>query len=175
MNKSKTYVLPLMEEYVETNYIIIKYLINTYMYCYLYDIRLTNVLVLEFDGDFVNRTDFTKHKNKLKSSELFVYCGIHRDLWYCIFNLPKKFIDDIKFFQLGKYSFMSKAAQTLILRHIEKYYPHRKEKSKLIWKILKKDVSLKVHIEKVLGTSLSDDAELCDKALKGDETILLKQ
>lgn len=174
INKSKSYVLPLIEGDVDLDYTLVKHIVNTYLYCYLYDIRLSNVLTLEFNGSFTKRTDFDLYKNKLESSGLFIYHGIHKDFWYCILNLPKRFSEDVKLFQEGKYSIMSDAAKNQIWRHLKKYYPHRKEKCKLIWKILKKDVTLKLELERRLSTILPESAELCDKIKESDETIVLE-
>jgi hypothetical protein len=88
-------------------------------------------------------------------------CVAHRDydsyhVMY-VFEIPRKFIDDINHFKAGKYSLFSKALRQRIL----KFYGGEDEAATL--QIIRQDKSLRKQLEQYLKVKIPEDSELASK------------
>jgi len=174
MNKSRTYILPLVERELKLDLPLLHHLVNTYAYCTVDQIEVAGPsITLELNKGFLDHSDFGRYKKEITESNLFIYYCIKNKYCYYVLKIPDDFMNDYYLLLEGKYSQISTKAKGYILGHLHKFYTHRLEKVHEVWKILNKDVSLRRQLEERLNTSLSDEDELSTKMISIDETITI--
>jgi len=107
---------------------------------------------------FTGTEVYKKWEQTMMSDPLFI---THKDydpyhVMY-VFRIPEEFVIDVEAFKEGKYSLFSKVLRQRIL----KFYGNEDEAATL--KIIRQDETLKKAMEKHLGISLAEDAELASK------------
>ena len=174
INKSKTYLLPLLSEVVEFDLKFYKYIKN----CYIFDNlgKYEDCVFLLHDFNFKN-PEFTAYEHKLIKNEYFVdLIDIDNYVVY-IFKFPKEYIAEYNHFINGKYSKFGVDAKELILQFYTKIYRNNPNAVKFLLttkQILFKEKALKNKLEKDLKVELDEEAELSDIIDPSNETFDLK-
>lgn len=153
VNKSRTYIVPILNRYINVNRGL---LVNSY----LYDINNPNYNEDSFNGLFLlfkwsNNEVHKQYENQLINSE---YTKLHYDfdeehyMIYCKF--PEAVYDDCNYLIDGKFSKISKLNKTTILS-----YWQSSNTSKVYYILYRKEV-YKKELENNLNVNLPWDAEL---------------
>ena len=174
INKSKTYLLPLISELVDLDLRFFKYLKNTYIFDS--DNEYENCIFIYHEFNFKN-PEFTAYEHKLIKNEYFVDLVDVDDKVIYIFKFPEEYLHEYNCYINGKYSEFGVDAKELILTFWTRVYENNPNAIPFLIKvkqILFKDEKLKKIIENDLKVSLSNDAELGECMNKKDETINLK-
>ncbi len=173
-NKSKTYLLPLLSEVININEETIKFIGNTYMF----DTKneYLNAFYIELKSDFSD-PEYTQYEHSLTENDYYLQSIDYDDgTTLFIFNFPEEYLHERKMFLEGKYSKFQEDAKTLIKEFWTEIYGTDNYAVNFLIKIkqvLNKEKRLKEKLEKSLGVTLSDDAELGDLVNKESETIKL--
>jgi hypothetical protein len=171
INKSKTYLLPLLSELVEFDKKYHNNIINTYIYDDLG--KYENCFFILHKFSFRN-PEYTIYENKLINNELYInLIDIDNDVLY-IFKFPDDYLYEYNKYKEGKYSEFKNDAKELILNFFGEVYKFNMNAVSFLIKvkqILFKDKKLKKIIEDELNVTLSDDAELSSIMNKEEETF----
>lgn len=176
LNKSKTYLLPLLSELIELDLKFISYLKNTYMYDSKNEYK--NCIFLYHEFDFKN-PEFTAYEHKLTNNDLFVKL-IDKDKYVIyIFKFPEEYLPEYNFLSESKYSWFGNDAKQLIIRFWTQIYGKSATGNYVLTKIkqiLNKDKLLKKQLEQQLSTKnspvvIDDNSELGEYVYKENETI----
>lgn len=171
-NKSKTYLLPLLSEFVDLDKKFWRFIKNTYINIEGYE----NCLAILHDFSFRN-PDFTAYEHKLINNELFVELIDIDDKVLYIFKFPEDYMHEYKCFKKGKFSSFGTDAKELILEYYNFVYKKNINATSFLLKlnqILFKDQKLKRQIENELNVTLSDDTELSSIPDEKEETFIIK-
>jgi hypothetical protein len=177
-NKSKTYLLPLLSEFIEFDFKFMNCLDNTYMYA---DVEgYENHFFIEHSFDF-GSPEFVAYESKLENNELFVeYIDIGDKVLY-IFKFPEDYLHEYNCLINGRYSAFGVDAKELILKFWNTVYA---EDITAVFTLLKikqilfKDEKLRKQLEKELSSPkapiiIDEDAELGSFVYKEQETFEL--
>lgn len=171
INKSKTYLLPLLSELVEFDKKYHNNIINTYIYDDLG--KYENCFFILHKFSFRN-PEYTIYENKLINNELYVdLIDINNDVLY-IFKFPEDYLYEYNKYKEGKYSEFKNDAKELILNFFGEVYKFNMNAVNFLIKvkqILFKDKKLKKIIEDKLNVILPDNAELSSIMNKEEETF----
>lgn len=174
-NKSKTYLLPLMSEVIDLNENNIGFIGNTYLFDE--DNYFSNAFYIELNNDFKDPY-YTSYEHELTKNDYYLD-SIDNDKenkTIFIFKFPEEYYHEKNCFLNGKYSKFQDDAKTLIKEFWTEIYGTNSYAVNFLIKIkqvLNKEKRLKEKLEKSLGVTLSDDAELGDLVSKRSETIKL--
>jgi hypothetical protein len=179
-NKSKTYLLPLLSEFIPLKIDYVKFLENTY----LFDDKgkYKDCIFVLHDFSFRN-PEFTQYEHGLTSSEFFVdLVDIDNQVLY-IFKFPDVYLDEYNHFINGKYSKFGEDAKELVLSFWGEVYTEKVSAVAFLLKlkqVLFKDKLLKQQLERELSTRtspvvLDDEAELASIIDESDETFELSK
>jgi len=176
MNKSKRYLLPFLDG--EINFVddsdYIEYLINTYLYIEG-DVAPSPSIYLEYGEESFSFIDQKELEKDFKKSKLFInsmslsYTNTKR--YYYKFKFPRMFYQDYFHFIKGEYSKYSDFAKYKIMLFLRQHYPNNNFLIEKTWKVLNKDVTLRLELEERLGVVLSPEFEFETKPDKEEETI----
>lgn len=179
-NKSKTYLLPLLSEFLPLSKEFISCLPNTFMYDDMNKYENHFFLL----HDFTNAPEgFVDYEKKLTESELFVdYIDIDNKVLY-IFKFPEEYLHEYKCLSEGRYSAFGVDCKEMILKFwgiIHKNNPATINALLKVKQVLFKDKKLKEELEKELSSpkspvTIDDDAELGSLINIADETIELSK
>lgn len=173
LNRSKTYLLPLLSELVNFDMKFMKYLLNTYMY--VDNEEYENCLCVLHEFSFRD-PEFTSYEHRLTKNELFVRCvDIGNKVLY-IFKFPEDYMKEYNLFKDGRYSEFGDDAKQLILKFWGEVHKGNSASVQFLIKIkqiLWKDEKLKQIIEKQLGVKLNDEQELGEITDPEKETFKL--
>ena len=174
-NKSKTYLLPLLSEFVNFDRKFYSNLLNTY----IYDDTGTyeNCFFILHDFSF-KLPEFTHYEHDLINNQLFVDLIDINDKVLYIFKFPEDYMHEYNSFILGKYSEYGVDAKEMILQFFTNIYRNNINAVDFLLTLkhtLFKDEKLRKKLESDLGVKISDDAELADKINKEDETFELSK
>lgn len=178
LNKSKTYLLPLLSEFIEFDPKFMDFLDNTYMYV---DVEgLDNHFFVLHSFDF--RTPaFSAYESKLEDNELFVdFVDIGDKVLYT-FKFPEEYLHEYNCLINSRYSAFGVDAKELILKFWNTVYKYDTMAIPVLLKIkhvLFKDEKLRKQLEKELSSSkcpvtIDEDAELGEFVYKENETFEL--
>lgn len=111
-------------------------------------------------------TGMTEFELEMTQSPLFVDAiDLDEEHIVFVFLIPGEFIKDYYAFIEGKYSELSKKLQ----ENIQSYW--RADSSSMLYKVLKKDETLREEMSKELGCSIPKSAELSSIPNKQEETL----
>ncbi|MBV1929572.1 MAG: hypothetical protein KUG81_08700 [Gammaproteobacteria bacterium] len=175
LNKSKTYLLPLLSEFVDFDAKFYTNIVNSYMF---EDTgKYKDCIFLLHDFNF-REPEFTHYENQLINNDLFVdLVDIDNKVLY-IFKYPKDYMEEYELFKEGKYSHFGGDAKELILTYFTNLYKNNINAVEFLLKIkhiLFKDEKLKRKMERDLKVTLSPEAELSDKMEISNETFKLSE
>jgi hypothetical protein len=153
LTRSKTYIVPLLNDYIDINKGL---LVNSY----LYDINNPDINVDIIRGLFLmfkwsdNEVHRVYEERLLESSYTVLNYEVDMDYYMVYIKFPFEITNDVRYLLEGKYSKISDLAKQKIL----KYY--NKNVNDKIYKILYKNPVLKKELENLLNITLDTDAEL---------------
>lgn len=169
-NKSCTYLLPLLSEFVNLNPKYTNYIKNTYIFDNEDNYENCIMVLHEYKARI---PEFTKYEFELTKNDLFVdFKDIGNDVLY-IFKFPEEYLHEYKKFKEGKYSEFKDDSQSLVLRFWKTVYGSTAVNFlMLLRQIFKKDPRLKSKLESDLKVKLDDNAELSSIMDKEKETYI---
>lgn len=185
-NKSKTYLLPLLSEFLPFEKEFISCMPNTYMYDDIGKYKNHFFVLHDFTDAPMGFADYEK---KLTSSDLFVdFIDIDNKVLY-IFKFPEEYLHEYNCLSEGRYSAFGIGCKELILKFWGTIHKNNAATINALLKvkqILFKDKKLKEQLEQELsseGTNLvpghqvkiDDDAELGQLLDIDDETFELSK
>lgn len=161
-NKSKTYLLPLLSEFVDFDTKFYRFMKQTYIE--FNDSRYKNCIGVLQDFSFKN-PEFTAYEHRLIKNELFVkLIDINNQVLY-IFKFPEVYLPEFELFKEGKFSHFGTDAKELILEFFGEIYNGNMGAVPFLVKlkqVLFKDNKLKKQIEEKLNVRIGPDAELAE-------------
>tara|TARA_R110000851_G_scaffold315229_2_gene477558 strand:- start:8166 stop:8717 length:552 start_codon:yes stop_codon:yes gene_type:complete len=160
INKSKTYLLPLLSELVEFDKKFYKNLVNTYIYDDQGEYEKCILILHDFSFKL---PEFTHYEQDLINNDLFVdFIDVGDQVLY-IFKFPEEYHSEYESFQKGKYSEFGADAKELILSFFSDIYQNNLNAVDFLIKVkhvLFKNERLRKKIETDLKVRLPKDAEL---------------
>lgn len=161
-NKSKTYLLPLLSEFIDFDRKFYKFIKGTFIN--FDDEECENCIGILHDFSFKNPA-FTAYEHKLIKNELFVKMIDIDNYVFYVFKFPEVYMHEYNCFKKGQYSRFGVDAKELILEFFNHVYKGNINATPFLLKvnqILFKDKKLKRQLEQELHVTLDDDAELSD-------------
>ena len=176
-NKSKTYLLPLISEFVNIKKEYFYNLENTY----ISDDKsiYKNCIYLLHNFSFKN-PKLTLYEHTLTDNKLFVDLiddTANNKVIY-VFKFPEEYLHEYKKFKQGKYSEFNLDAKEIILNFYGDIYSNNERAVSFLLKtkqILFKNKILREKYEKELNVKIDTSAELSDPMNEEDETIKLSK
>ena len=172
-NKSKSYLLPLLDQYVSIDYI--PYLLNTYIYIegieegpvlgLLYSFSPTISHTLEGDKGFIF------YEESLIKSKFFLEKREVEDAVLYILKIPEELHYEYSCFIEGMYSYFREEQKRYIIKFLNKHYKEEKNSINRIIGVLNKAPFLRKQWEKYLAINISEDLELSSKIERDKETF----
>ena len=171
INRSKTYLLPLLNNYIRLSSIIMSNLHNTYIYYeeqsdlhYFYLVFLTSKL---------SKTISQNIEKTLIDSPLYKRMITDNDTMIFEFEFPEEHIMDYHLLLKGKFSKIKDSSKQKIILFLEKNFPSEYRVLTSIKYILFKSEKLRKTMEKNLNVKLHKDLELGSKFNLEEETYKL--
>tara|TARA_R110000772_G_scaffold94399_3_gene192268 strand:- start:537 stop:1028 length:492 start_codon:yes stop_codon:yes gene_type:complete len=149
-NKSKTYLLPYVHDYIPIEYI--NRLEDTYLF---YEKEYKFCLLYKFSG----QRNFMEYETRLMTNEYFCKTvDIHPDLVLYVFNIPDDLYRIIDLFLDGKYSYLpgKDKVKQFLLDNFNIPENHR------IFHILDRSQILREELENKLNVTIAEDLDLAD-------------
>jgi len=166
INRSKTYILPLLEEFFNLKYI--RFIKNTYIFTdndtYEYCIHIS------YDISVMDKDDFIEYKEYCINHPLFLKFRETKTGILLSLRLPETHYNDFNNFIKGNYSLYQKHSKQKILVHLYENYPSRYEVIKRVEAVLYKEEKLKKAWEDLLNMTISKDQELSSRVEVEKET-----
>lgn len=165
VNKSKSYLLPLLNEYIKIEYLHL--LENTY-------ININNYV--ECIGLLYRKNEesrFDDYCELIKENSLFKIYSETKDYHLFVFEFPDQFLTEYKYFKLGRYSKFSSDAKKKIIQFFSNNYQYPELVQEMVH-ILYKNKARKEKLEQELGIHLSNDAELTSVIDEEEETFKIE-
>lgn len=167
-NKSRTYLMPLLSEFVDFNTNISNNIKNTYLSKGSDTEKMIHILS-SFDGRDVN---FSKYEDSFINNDLFVEMKDYGNDVLYTFKFPEEYSKEYNYFLDSKYSKFDKDAKELILAFWGEIYSGNNLAIPILLKIkqiLYRDEKLRKEIENKIGVRLSSEAELGELIIFEDE------
>ena len=158
INKSKTYLLPLFDGFVDIRFL--SYIINTYTYTGDCNEQALHIL---YSNKVEKEAVFGSYYTTIHHSSYFINIKHNKEGILLSLKIPKQHIEDYKHFIAGEYSLLIENSKQKILHHLYSNYPTLYETIRVIEKVLYKDEQLKDNIQKRLQVHLSDSTELSSR------------
>jgi hypothetical protein len=176
-NKSKTYLLPLISEFVNIKKEYFYNLENTYIFD---DKRLYNNSIYLLHNFSFKNPKLTSYEHELTDNHLFtdIIDDPSNNKVIYVFKFPEEYMDEYNKYKEGKYSEFNKDAKEIILNFYGNIYSNNNRAVSFLLKakqILFKDKILREKYEKELNVKIDSNAELSDPMNEEDETILLSK
>lgn len=166
VNKSKSYLLPLLNEYVKIEYLHL--LENTFINIDGY----LECIALLYKNDSSD-DNYIKHLRMLMDNSLLKSTLYMSEHTLFIFEFPEQFLNEYKYFKLGRYSKFSNDAKKKIIRFFSNNYRYPDIVQEVVH-ILYKNKLRKERLEEQLGVKLSNDDELASIIDEEEETFKLE-
>lgn len=167
LNKSYSYLVPLLNEKckVDSDFVIL--MKNTYTYHYDYPQEEMIVLCYE-----TSDTDlFRQYLDSFLESELFKEMLYEDEFVYVVLYFPLEFIKEYRLYKLGKFSHIPEESKTIILNYILDIHSIRS--ANRVRRVLYKDEELRFELEKKLDLKIDPSLELSSKPNRVQETFIL--
>ena len=162
VNKSKTYLLPLLFEYLNFNFNYFYSLENTYIFDNegIYE----DCIFVEHKFEF-STPEYAAYESKLIENELFVDLIDNGNNVIYIFRFPEDFLEEYNLYKAGKYSHFGEDAKVMILDFYTNAYKGNLNAISFLIKlkqVLYRDKELRKRLEKELNVKISEESELTD-------------
>lgn len=166
INKSKTYILPLLGDIVDIQYP--NLILNTYLYVEGIELEEDYIAILyKYDPDYkiINdkRVGFPSYEVYLKEHPSCLNVIDVDDCVLFIFKIPNEYKDTYIKFLNGQYSKFNNTSKIKILKFIQKKFPKEKGIYSNVRNVLMKSDQLRLELEDKLGILLEPDSELSSK------------
>jgi len=168
INRSKTYLLPLLNNYINLTSTIIINLYNTYIYCE--NQSGINYFYLTFLLTDIPEVVLKNIKIHLKDSILYEETIIDNDIIIFKFRFPDEHIHDYKLLLEGRFSKIKESSKQKIILFLRNNFPSEFKTATMVRYILFKSDKLKKTLEKSLDLKLNDNLELSSKLNLEEET-----
>lgn len=168
INKSKSYVLPLLEGHMSFKYI--NFIVNTFLYPN--KIRDGYNIILQYDKKVLFNDDGTEYIESLHQSDLFIDEPIIDDHIYLRFRIPYEYNEDVEYFLEGRYSYIRTEVKNKIVIFLLKYYKNNFKVITQIKQVLNKDAALRKKLEKKFNVPFTRDMELSSRVNIEKETLI---
>lgn len=177
VNKSKSYLLPLFDEYLNLKYI--QDIVNTYVYIEG-DGRVHHFAILykfnpEFDFISDEENGYIFYETELMNNSFFIKKIDIDDYTLFIFDIPKDLMYEYSCFLEGKYSWFRRKHKLTIINFLNRHFSQVPQVVNIIIQVLNKSDTLKSNLEKQLNTVIPDDIELSSKIVLEEETFKLSK
>lgn len=175
VNKSKTYVLPLLCQWININNKNRGFITNTYMFTNR-DLRIGKFYI-KCKFNYRNK-DFTKNESVFTDNELYLRSySVGEEVLY-EYKIPAEYEDDISNFIAGKYSKLSDDYKLMIIEYWTEMLGHVPgfiiNNIKKIKQIFDKSEDLRKKLEKELDVKIEPGSELKDPIDINSETFQFK-
>lgn len=163
INRSKTYLLPLLLDVLDVDLRFINMVENTYLFeeSGKYDNCIFVEIIFAFDNP-----EFIKFEHSLKDSYLFRdKIDIDSNKVIFIYDFPTDYMSEYLYYLEGKYSKFSKAAVDVILNYYRNIYKEKRFVVEFLIRlnqIFNKDDNLRKELELSLKTKIKPGSELTD-------------
>jgi hypothetical protein len=165
-NKSKTYCIPLLNEYIPIRNMDL--LDNTFIYFDKSEYPNTIGLLYKLSDS----EEFNNMMSDYETSDLLITYHLEPTKVLFIFAFPEEFEKDYSLFKDGKYSQLSNKAKSIIIEFTRNTYQYEPILTDLVDILYKRD-NRRYKLEKDLQISISGDSELSSKINAMDETYKL--
>ena len=165
LNKSYSYLIPLLDKYckIDGDY----YIMLENVYTRHQDGDVGNIIILSYCN--ADNDDFTKYIEELKANELCQDFIENDDDISVILKFPDEFIDEYNFYKEGKFSQFSQEAKDIIVKYV--LDTHKYKDAYRVKRVLNKDISLREELEHKLAMTIDRDMELSSIPDKELETF----
>lgn len=150
VNKSKTYVLPYMTDYIDLKFV--QSIINTYLF---YNGEYKFCILYKFSG----KKEFTDYEDSLLSNPLFdTTVDVSTDQVLYVFDIPDDMYDIIETFIEGKYSRLpnKNKIKNFLIDHFNLSH------NNIIFHVLDRSEVLREKIEGELNIEIDEELDLSD-------------
>lgn len=176
-NKSKTYLLPLISEFVNIKKEYFYNLENTYIFD---DKGLYKDSIYLLHNFSFKNPKLTSYEHELTDNHLFtdIIDDTSNNKVIYVFKFPEEYMHEYNKYKEGKYSEFNKDAKEIILNFYGDIYSNNDRAVSFLLKtkqILFKNKILKEKYERELNVKIDDSAELSDPMNEEDETIKLTE
>lgn len=154
LNKSYSYLIPLLNEYckIDGDY----YVMLDNVYTIHQDGNVGDIIILSYYN--ADDDGFKHYIEELKSNILCQDFIEDDDDISIIFKFPDKFLPEYNCYKTGKFSEFSKEAKDIIIKYI--LDTHKYKDAYRVKRVLNKDVSLREELEFKLAMTIDKDMEL---------------
>ena len=165
LNKSYSYLIPLLDKYckIDGDY----YIMLENVYTRHQDGDVGDIIILSYCN--ADNDDFKKYIEELKSNELCQDFIETDDDISVILKFPDEFIDEYNFYKEGKFSQFSQEAKDIIVKYV--LDTHKYKDAYRVKRVLNKDISLREELEHKLAMTIDRDMELSSIPDKELETF----
>ena len=156
LNKSYSYLIPLLNEYCKIDadfYIVLE---NVYTNKETFDIEHP-IIIKYANSDF---PEFNKYIESFKNSELFseIYYDEDNEYVSVILSFPEEFLPEYFLYKAGKFSQFSEKAKKIIISYILDY--HQYKEAERVKSVLNKEEKLRQQLEEKLAVVINKEMEL---------------
>lgn len=167
VNKSKAYILPLLNYYIDLKFI--NKIKNTYLFL---ENDLESYIIVKYGKN--EDEEFQNYLIELSTNDYCKEVVIKEKETYCIFTVFEEVREDYESFVIGKFSKISiRSKKEIVSFSLKNYGAGNIKTINKIKQILDKDTRLKREIEEDLDVTLSEDSELSSLPNLENETIRL--
>lgn len=174
LNKSTTYLLPILLQSINFDNIYYDRLVNTYIFDN--NDKYKDCIFLHFSLDFESNDDL-EFEDSIKNNSLFLdTIDIDDNNSIYIYKFPKDYLKEYNLFINGKYSEFGKDAIMIVLNFFREYYKREGGASMFIYSlglVFKKSDMLRRELEEKLRVKLPINSEVSSIMNKEEETIKL--
>lgn len=167
LNKSYSYLVPLLSEHckIDSDFVIL--INNTFVYHYDYPDEETFTLCYEYS----DTESFHQYLELIKENELFkeIIESDEGKVFITVY-FPLEFIKEYRLYKSGKFSRFSEIAKTIILNYILDI--HNINNANKIRRVLYRDENLRKELEYKLDLIIDESLELSSKPHKVDEMFI---
>lgn len=161
-NKSKTYFLPYMNEYIPIKHV--SSILNTYLF---YKEEYKFCILYKFSG----KKSFLDYETELMTNEYYIETlDVDHDKVLYVFDVPSDMFAVIDLFLEGKYSYLPNKDK---IKQFLKYH-YKLPRNHRIFHILNRTEILKKDLEEDLGVTIPEGLDLSDPPNKMTEEFKLK-
>ena len=165
LNKSYSYLIPLLNEHIEIKkewFILLKNVYTRFR-------GEQKVIVLVYE-DYESE-DFTNYISSLKQSNLFRYSLDENEEIILIFSFPEEYLPEYEYYNCGKFSKFKNASKLKILNYLLDV--HNATITNKVKDVLYKNSRLRNKLEDKLGMNIDEDSELSSIPDPFNETLIL--
>lgn len=165
LNKSYSYLIPLLNEYckIDGDY----YVMLENVYTRHQDGDVGDIIILSYCN--ADNDDFKRYIEELKSNVLCQDFIETDDVISIVFKFPDEFIDEYEYYKTGKFSQFSQEAKDIVIKYI--LDTHKYKDAYRVKRVLNKEVSLREELEHKLAMTIDKDMELSSIPDKELETF----